>query len=195
MESTLLTGIQNGYASAFNELYNVYFDRLYFFARRYVEEADAQDIVADTFLQFWPKRADFEHFGAIVQFLFITCRNRCLNVVKHQQVKLHHASELLTNDPQVVDPYFIENQIRVELTELLYDQLRQLPEKMREIFLLSFEESLKPAQIAERLGITVKTVTNQKASAIRILKDVLRNHPLEVILLVLLTLEKNLPSA
>ncbi len=49
---------------------------------------------------------------------------------------------------------------------------------MREIFLLSYSEGLKPAEIAARLGISVKTVKNQRVNAVNILRSALADHPM-----------------
>ncbi len=49
----------------------------------------------------------------------------------------------------------------------------KLPEKMKEVFNLSYKEGLKPARIAELIQINVQTVKNQRVNAIKLLKNAL----------------------
>ena len=188
-EQQMLDGLRAGDDYAFTQVYAYYYERVLYFARRYVLESDAQDIAADTFLQLWRKREGFTDFAAVGRFLFITTRNRCYDFMRRRQVREQYAAELAELMANGTDDFFIE-QVRIEFVKLIESQVALLPEKMREIFLLSFREGMKPAQIAGRLGITVKTVSNQKLSAIKLLRTALKDHPLEAVLVLLLQLDQ-----
>lgn len=188
-EQELLTDLHNGSEAAFTQVYRQYFERVLVYARRIVNEEDAQDITADTFLQLWRKRSEFSHFGGIVQFLFLTARNGCYDRLRRLEVRSKHAAhlaDLMDNDTQ---DFFVD-QVRIEFVKLIEEQVQQLPERMREVFLLSFRDGLKPAQVAEQLGIHVKTVSNQKLSAVKLLRAALKDHPLEMLITLLVQLDK-----
>jgi RNA polymerase sigma-70 factor (ECF subfamily) len=189
IEQQMLEGLRAGNDHAFTKVYMHYYERVLFFARRYVLESDAQDIAADTFLQLWRKREGFTDLAAVGRFLFVTTRNRCYDFMRRRQVREQYAAELAELMANGTDDFFIE-QVRIEFVKLIEAQVALLPEKMREIFLLSFRDGLKPAQIAGQLGITVKTVSNQKLSAIKLLRSALKDHPLEAVLLLLLQLDQ-----
>ncbi|MBX3253738.1 MAG: RNA polymerase sigma-70 factor [Chitinophagaceae bacterium] len=185
-DDALLSLFVSGDQEAFTVLYERYYRQVLYFTRRYTNETDAQDITADSFMQLWHKRAQFVHIKAIPTFLFITARNRCYDLIRHNKVKSKHENELteMMDDHEHNDFFFTE--VRLELLKLLRNEIDKLPEKMREIVLLSFSEGLKPAQIAARLNISVKTVSNQKLSALKILKLAVNKNPLELMLLVLI---------
>ncbi len=182
-DDSLLTLFSNGDQAAFTVLYERFYRQVLQFARRYTDEAEAQDITADAFVHLWRKREQFTHIKAVSTFLFVITRNRCYDLIRHKKVKTRHENELRAMmDDHYCNDFFLE-QVRLELVKLLRSEIEKLPEKMREVLLLSFREGLKPAQIAEKLNISVKTVSNQKLSAIKILKSALHQYPLELMLL------------
>ncbi|MBX3238632.1 MAG: RNA polymerase sigma-70 factor [Chitinophagaceae bacterium] len=182
-DDALLTLFANGDQEAFTLLYERFYRQVLNFTRRYTTETDAQDITADAFVQLWRKREQFSAIKAIPAFLFIAARNRCYDLIRRKQVRSRYEHELLAMTDDHCDNDFFLEQIRLELVKLLRNEIDKLPEKMREVLLLSFRDGLKPAQIAEKLNISVKTVSNQKLSAIKILKSALHQYPLELMLL------------
>lgn len=185
-DDALLNLFASGDQEAFTVLYERYYRQVLYFTRRYINETNAQDITADAFVQLWHKRAQFVNIKAIPSFLFITARNRCYDLIRHNKVKSKHESELIAHIDDTEDNDIFYMEVRMELIQLLRKEINKLPEKMREILLLSFHEGLKPAQIAARLNISVKTVSNQKLSALKILKLAFNKNPLELMLLALM---------
>lgn len=185
-EPMLLKRLADGSEAAFTELYHYFFKRVIYFARRFVPETDAQDIAAEAFIQLWKKKTDFQSIKEVSSFLFITARNRCYDLVKYHQVRQGHEGELiaLMDNSDTYD--FFWEELRMELLQQIRAEVNKLPERMREVFLLSFDDGLKPAQIAEKLNISVKTVSNQKLSAIKLLKTVMERHPEGAVLFALL---------
>ncbi len=181
-DESLVSLFSDGNEAAFAVLYDRFYKRVLLFARRYVSEPDAQDITAESFVQLWRKKNQFSHLKSISSFLFVTARNRCFDIIRHQQVKNKHEAELieLMSDNRHTD-FFVE-QVRLELVKLVNQAIGKLPERMREVFVLSYNEGLKPAEIAEKLNISVKTVSNQKLSAVKLLKAALEQHPLDIVL-------------
>lgn len=188
-DTALLEGLHRGSEEAFETLWRRFYRRVLYFSRRYVQETDAQDITTDVFVQLWNKREDFDTVDKVSNFLFVAARNRCYNAIRDREIHEKHEAELARLMESDTGDLSLE-QVRVELIKLISEQVRQLPEKTRQVFLLSFEEGLKPSQIAERLGLSVKTVKNQKLSAIKLLKTALYGHPLESILLILVEIEQ-----
>lgn len=184
-DETLFALFINGDQNAFAELYHQLYRPVLYFARRYTNETDAQDITADAFVQVWNKRSQFNHVKAISTFLFITVRNKCYDLIRHQKVVSRHENELrmMMDDHYYNDFFLIE--VRLEIAKQLHKEIDKLPEKMREVLLLSFRDGLKPAQIADKLNVSVKTVSNQKLSALKVLKSALNKYPLELMLLML----------
>ena len=145
------------------------------FSQTYViAEEDAENIVQDTFLYLWEHLELLEDIDHLDAFLFTLIKNRCLNFLKHQsyiQAKtcsLKADEELEQFDEAVSSISEVEN--------LLSQTMQKLPERCREIFLLSRIEGLKYKEIAERLDISVNTVENQISIALRKLRSELKEY-------------------
>lgn len=187
-DDELLVKFRAGEENAFTVLYNRFHLRVLYFARRYVNEAEAQDITAEAFIQLWKKRMDFSDIKTVSAFLFVAARNRCYNFLRNQDYRKSQEPELIHYLERTTAAALKAEEVRLQLVELLQVEIDKLPAKMREVFLLSFRDGLKPAQIAEILQINVKTVSNQKLSAIQLLRLAVAGHPLEALLIVLLQL-------
>ena len=186
-EFTLMQRFISGERAAFTAVYNDLYFRVYEFAGKYVPTgADAEDITADSFVKLWQKRSEFDSLDHIRAFLFTTAKNACLNFLQHSKVKDSKHAEILRSLSALQRDSFTLEAIRAELMQLVYQEVEKLPAKMKQVFLLSYKEGLKPAEIAERLQISVQTVSNQKINAINLLKTALGNTPLLLALLLCL---------
>lgn len=166
--------------------------RMLRFSRTYViAEEDAENIVQDTFLYLWEHLdllKEIEHLDA---FLFTLIKNRCLNFLKHQSYvqdktcPLKATEELEAQLNLYALEQFDETTSSIsEVENLLMQTMQKLPERCREIFLLSRMEGLKYKEIAERLDISVNTVENQISIALRKLRTELKDYlPLLVFIL------------
>ena len=77
---------------------------------------------------------------------------------------------------------------KIQLSELqqhLNKALSELPEQCRTIFQMSRYEELKYQEIADKLGLSVKTIENQMGKALRLLREKLKDF-LPILLLILL---------
>lgn len=80
------------------------------------------------------------------------------------------------------DITFLHDEIKVDVLTQVKDKIECLPPKCKQIFKMAFFERLKNAEIAEKLGLTLQTVKNQKVRAIKLLRIALNKD------LVILTL-------
>jgi RNA polymerase sigma-70 factor (family 1) len=159
-----------------NETALAYFFKLHHKALSYfanqilVDEAAAQEIVSDCFLKLWQKHSDFQKAHNIKAFLFISCRNACLNYLR--QLKTRSAAqdryiteletETTSSDYQVIE---------TELLELVSTEINALPEKMKEVFKLLYLNGKSTSEVADELDLSVQTVRNQKTKAIELIKN------------------------
>lgn len=170
-EPDLIQRFATGDPAAFRAVYK----QLYLPVLRFVEQwvgntQDAEELTADTFVKLWNNRERFETLEYIRAFIHVTARNACINFLKQLRVKTARQEELEAQLAMDTAPDFALQEIRQELMKLVYAEVEQMPKKMKEIFLLSYAEGLKSSEIAQRLNLSVQTVRNQKANAIRLLK-------------------------
>jgi RNA polymerase sigma-70 factor (family 1) len=183
----LMQQFRAGSEEAFTTVYRLLYQRVFWFARKFVEETEeARDLTAESFVQLWQQNDTFPTLDAVAAFLYVTVRNKCYNLLKHRQMKASRRDELLRQLNEREQGDFFEEQVQLQLVRRIYAEVDKLPPRMKEIFLLSYRDGLKPAEIAERLQIKAQTVTNQRVTAVRLLQLALGKDLLLAPLLVLL---------
>lgn len=167
----LVKQLQQGDEDAFKKIFDMYFVPLCRFANLYVPHPqEAEDIVMDLFVHIWEYRERFTIQLSIKAYLFQSVRNRMLNHLRNKPERI--SIEQLSGEPAVLFETTLEMD---ELYHLVVDAVDSLPDKCREVFLLSREQQLTNKEIAEELGITIKTVEAQITKALRNIKKQLGN--------------------
>lgn len=183
-EGDLVRRFIDGDDRAFSQIYRDMYFAVYQHAKRFLLDVqDAEDVTADTFVKLWNNRTKFSSRNEIAGFLHTTVRNACLDVLKHTSVVNKKQEELI--HLYKTDELFGQksSEILEEFCNAVYRLVDTMPKKTREIFLLSFEKGLKTSEIAEKLNISTQTVSNQKYTAINILKTAMENNLYFLILL------------
>jgi len=168
-EQALVRRMGEGDHHAFNEVFSLLYQRITYMVVRLVgDEDDAKDILAEVFVKLWNKRADFPSLSAMKSFLYISARNRCLDHLKTK--KRREASKnsyaYWMDHPEEVSSLVVN----AELVAQLEREIQALPAKCREIVQLAYYEGLSSGEIAQRLGISIQTVWNQKTTAMNKLR-------------------------
>ncbi len=151
----------------FETLFKTHYKALHAYASVILkDEDDAEEIVQQLFLKFWEKRELLSVQTSLKAYLYKCVYHDSLNYLKHQKVKnkyqdfTQHRMENVYNDRIEV----VELQAQINLA------LNDLPEQCRTIFQMSRFEELKYREIADALGLSVKTVENQMGKALRIMR-------------------------
>ncbi|HFA48684.1 MAG TPA: RNA polymerase sigma factor [Bacteroidetes bacterium] len=124
--------------------------------------AEAEDLMQEAFLRLW---RDCQKVPAdkAKGFLFTVANNLFLDAKKHEKVALKFErrsnSQASPEDPQ----FKLETK---ELHQRLENAISQLPEKQRTVFLMNRMDKLTYAEIAERLGLSVKAVEKRMSKAL-----------------------------
>ncbi len=182
----------NGDKDAFEQLYKLYFPRLYAFSFKIINDGNlAKDLVQNVFIKIWESPASI-NIDNPESFIYQMVRNACLNYIRHlkvvdnlkSKVKDHYLGEELYYIDLVGDkPYIL---IEKELEGRIIDVMNSLPEKCLVVFRLSRIDGLKNREIAEQLGISLKAVEKHISKALQIYRDNFSEYlPLHIVLLVL----------
>lgn len=172
-EGDLLARIANGEEQAFDVVYNELYPRLVYFARRYVAgEPDIEEVVNESFVKFWMRRDRFDALAKIKSFLYTTTRNALINLLSKHKVTPVIALEedSLAGMAAEEDPFYRREAILSDVLGALFHEIEQLPEKCREVVLLTYRDGLNTAEVAERMGISVSNVTSQRSRAMQLLR-------------------------
>ena len=97
----LLKLLQQGSEKAFRSLCKEFYASLCLFATHYLGDQEAAaDIVQESFLKYWNKRADFDNYCRIKSFLYVVVRHACLNQLRSQNLRLHVSDEFIKDSEQ-----------------------------------------------------------------------------------------------
>jgi RNA polymerase sigma-70 factor (ECF subfamily) len=159
----------------FEKVFREYFVPLTYYAHKFVRDGDtAKDIVHAVFISIWEKAESIQLDRPLKSYLYTAVHNRCLNHIRdHSRFHAEDAGDVdYINELSASDHDRIEEQ---ETESRILEAINKLPERCAEIFRLSRFEELKYSEIAERLGISVKTVENQMIKALKILREELKD--------------------
>lgn len=170
---------------AFEQLFTTHFKRLYAYALTIVkEEMTAEEMVQNVFFKIWEKKGKVDIQTSVTAYLYRSVYNESLNYLKHKKVKSAYQSHTVYQNKNQSDNAASRLQLS-ELQQKLDIALSELPEQCRTIFQMSRFEELKYQEIADKLGISIKTVENQMGKALKILRVKLADYlPILLFLLI-----------
>lgn len=174
----------------FEGLFKQYFAPLSYYANKFVPDIEtAKEVVHDVFINFWEKRETMDLSKSLKSYLYTSVHNRCLNYIRDNK-KFDRSEYVLENTESESSWENSDVLIEAEIKAKINETLQKLPEKCREIFVMSRFEGLKYQEIADKLSISVKTVENQMSKALKIFRENLKEYTLILIFLYLLFFEK-----
>ena len=186
IESLCLKIGQNSDQQAFKELYLFYFDKLYKFAFSILHSSEfAEEAVNDVFLNIWQKRKTLENINNMTNYLYISTKNTSFNYLskfrKERNTSLDDVLVRFEIDELTPETVFFSAEVRHEIEQAI----NQLPPKTKLVFQMAKVEGLKYKEIAEILNISVNTIDNHVATAIKKLSHTLKSFSPEEVNLIL----------
>lgn len=168
---------------AFHTIYDMYYSRILVYCTGYVNDKYiAQEMTQDTFVKLWEKSDLLPDDTMFQPLLYRIARNNCLNYLKHlkvtekyQKLQVYRKSEVELNIYALADES-AQLVISVELETKILKIIGSLPPACKKVFELSRMEEKKYSEIADNLGIAVKTVENQIQKALKILRKELKDY-------------------
>jgi RNA polymerase sigma-70 factor, ECF subfamily len=166
--------IREGNTVVFKSLFESYYKKLCYFAWRMLDDqSEAEDLVQDVFVRIWQNRQQLNISRSLSAYLYHSVKNACLNQIKHRKVKLEYAQYFTGATEEYSENTVTETG---ELKILIEIHIRNLPPERQKIFVMSRKQGLKHKEIADELGISVKTVENQIAKALKYFREVLQDY-------------------
>ena len=149
--------------------FDIFFRRMYLplgmYALRILDDAQtAEDVVEDAFTKAWQLIEDGKDFADFKSYMYRMVHNGCISFLR---------SKKETVGLEFVPEAYEDTVDTSERDARIWKAIDDLPEKCREVFLLSKRDGLSNEEIAEKMGISIKTVKNQMTKAFSRLREAL----------------------
>ena len=167
----------------FESLYKELQPRLYAYCRKFVNDPEtARDLVQDAFVKLWEEIDTSLIHTSVAAYMRKTVHNLCLLHLRSQQIhqrfenysafKLKEAElNFFSPDYGAYTPIFLK-----DMEDIINKCIENLPPQSRRIFEMSRKKGLSYAEIADELGISVRTVENQMYRTLAVLKNELKDY-------------------
>lgn len=169
--------------SAYSELFDGYFDKLFTFALNMVFRKDvANDIVQEVFITIYEKSVFSNYRGSLKAYLYTSVRNRCYNYLRDAKVEdrnmaLYAEAAVYSDNVDTID--------EEEVLEKIRQVMDELPDRCREVCLLRFVHGYKYSDIAEQLSMNENTVKVQLHRGMEKIKESFSNYDFILLLFVM----------
>jgi RNA polymerase sigma-70 factor (ECF subfamily) len=160
LEQDLVTGLKRGDKKVFSLVFRQFYKTVLAYAYSFTQNRHlAQDFVQESFMDLWNCRHKLRADTVIKSYLYRLVYNKFIDYYRKQQVQTRVLDQLKYQ--RLAEISFVEKEGGLERIEKLKQGIALLPPKCKEVLLLSKMERLTYKEIAEHLGITVKTVESQ----------------------------------
>lgn len=172
----LTAGHRRGKEEAFAYVFRMYYSPLLNYAGRILKDVEAaNDVVQECFCRLYERRRELRKELQVRPYLYKSVYNACMDAIKHQKVESNYINQELLDfyfSKVVETPEAEQALLDEDLKGAIQDAINKLPERCREIFVLSKVDGLSNKQIAEQLNISMKTVEAQMTTAfVRLRKE------------------------
>ena len=178
----LFLRFKKGDEQAFEHIFKSLYNQLVGFCTQFVSNReDAKGIAQEAFVNLWLNRNKLEKPTGVSAFLYTGARSACLKHIRHKNVvKKYTESRLNEIEREIqfesLDNLDFDSLEYVELNELIQQSIKSLPDKCRMVFEKKRFEGKTNKEIAEEMGITVKSVEANMTRALKALKKGLAEY-------------------
>jgi len=176
IDDEVVRALKKGDELMFEKLFKHYYNLLCNYVQRIVTDHDeAEEIVQQTMIKIWERRASMEITVSLKSYLYRAVHNAALNKIRQTKVRNLYAQEQVTLGTGNAEPAS-HKVLKGELEKEIAVAISLLPEQCRMVFKLSRFEQMKYHEIAQHLGISVKTVENHMGKALKLMREYLKDY-------------------
>lgn len=174
-EIILLEKLRSDDQSAFTVIFTKYYHDLVSFSFSFTRNTGvSEEIVQEVFLKFWENRKTLEIHSSFKSFLLKAVQNRSIDSLRHKSITDKYAQQILEHPLLSVND--TENYVlHSELEASLNHTLAKIPARYAEAFRMSRLQTLNYEEIAQQLGVSVRTVEERISKALNLLREELKD--------------------
>lgn len=166
--------LREGDPLSFEILFQKYYVRFYNFVFNLTKNSQAaEDIIQNVFMKIWINRANLRPDQSIHNYIYVLSKREMLNHIRDRKAYVQVERLVMAEQPseEVTD----QSMSLKELDERIRRFIADMPEQRRKVFLLSRYRGLTNKEIAEMMGLSVRTVDRHINLALTSLKKEFMN--------------------
>ena len=173
----------------FEELYMTHYYKVLHFAFQYLNDAIlAENVVQEVFTSLWKNIDHIDINRNVVSYLLTSAKHKALNILSKENYRTKYANftkQQLINkiNMELLQDDVSSEILQMEISNLLSDSYKQMPQKVRETFIMCRIKGYKHKEAAQILGVSEKTIEFRISKAMMIIRKTFRDYlPLVVLL-------------
>lgn len=171
-ERELIQQLAAGDEAAFHHIFNAYRDKLYTYIIKLSGSAEmAEDTVHDVFLKIWVNREKLPEIENLNAYLYSMTRNHALTNFRRMAKETLILAEIAKEHGVETGMEAEDRMTYREVADFIRQSVNKLTPQQKLVFLMSRQQHLKLAEIANQLGITERTAKNHISEALRFLRQ------------------------
>lgn len=162
---------KSGDETIFREIFKARYNRIVGFCNQFISDLDmSRSIAQESFLKLWLNREKIQTENGINSFLYTAARTQCIDYLRHEKVKNSFEKQEMMLARDILESYSFDDIEFLELEEAVNHAIENLPERCRVVFIKSRYEGKKNREIADELGIALKSVETNITRALKFLR-------------------------
>lgn len=155
---------------AFNEVYNKLYRKLFLFANSLITNTEeARDIVTESFIKLWSQDNYFANMSHLQVYFYTVIKNACIDYLRRDKLKAKIENRLVKEE-HITENVIEKKYQEAELVQILYDRINQLPDRMQQVFKLTYLDGFSRTEVAQMLNLSENTIRNTNAAAMKALR-------------------------
>ena len=173
-DSRLIALLREGDPLSFEILFQKYYVRFYNFVFNLTKNSQAaEDIIQNVFMKIWINRANLRPDQSIHNYIYVLSKREMLNHIRDRKAYVQVERLVMAEQPseEVTDQSMALKELDGRIRRFIAD----MPEQRHKVFLLSRYRGLTNKEIAEMMGLSVRTVDRHINLALTSLKKEFMN--------------------
>jgi RNA polymerase sigma-70 factor (family 1) len=169
-DELIMQKIRDKDPAAFNEVYDKLYRKLFLFAKSLIGDTEeARDIVTEAFIKLWGRKKPFANMVHLQVYFYTVIKNSCIDYLRKDKLRTKIEHQLIRAG--TIHENFIEKRYQeAELVQMLYERINQLPERMQQVFKLTYLDGYSRTEVAQMLNLSENTIRNTNAAAMKALR-------------------------
>ncbi len=172
--------------TVYNELYDKLYRKLFLFAKSLIDDTEeARDIVTESFIKLWAQQNNFANMVHLQVYFYTVIKNACIDHLRKSKLRNKIENHLLKSG--TISENAVERRYQeAELVQILYERINQLPDRMQQVFKLTYLDGYSRTEVAQMLNLSENTIRNTNAAAMKAIRLTLGVE--QMVVLIFLTL-------